>query len=72
MEERSSEAEIKEVSDCINGLCKNSKSRSSAVRSAVRDVLGVLAPALVASPDPRIKALGLGLGILRETVYKKR
>lgn len=64
--------DIKEIQDCVNGLCQNAKSKSSVVRNVVRGILGILAPMLVKSPDPRIKALGLAMGVLRETVYKKR
>lgn len=64
--------EEQDLQACLDGLCKNSRSRSPAVRAAVRDVLGVLSPVLIASPDARIKALGFGLSFLREIVYKKR
>ena len=72
MAEVDDKGEVQELQECVNGLCSSSKSRSNGVRGAVRNVLGILSPILVRSPDPRIKALGLAMGVLRETVYKKR
>ena len=66
------EKDVKEFEACVNGLCENSKSRSASVRGAVRGVLGTISPLLVRSPDPRVKALGLAMGVISRVIYKKR
>lgn len=50
-----------DIQECVNGVCKIAKRSNGQVKSAVRTIINLIAPLLVASTEPRIMALGLAL-----------
>lgn len=51
----------KELCDCMSELAKAFKGHNPPIKGPLRAVIGAIAPILIASADPRVKALGLGL-----------
>lgn len=66
------EADDKELHDAI-GIChdKSHNGRGNGKKAAVQ-VIEALSPILIASPDPRIKALGLALAVGSQLFLGKR
>lgn len=51
----------KELCDCMDGFAKAFKAGNPPIKGPLRTIVGLLVPVLVASADPRVKALGLAL-----------
>ena len=56
-----------ELMDCMGELAKAFKSGNPPIKGPLRAIIAAIAPILVASPDARVKALGLGLQALSLT-----
>lgn len=56
-----------ELCDCMGSLAKAFKPGNPPIKGPLRAIISAIAPILVASPDPRVKALGLGLQALAMT-----
>lgn len=50
-----------ELTLCVNAFTKAFKRKNPPIKGPLRALVAVLAPVLIGSPDPRIKALGLAL-----------
>lgn len=53
--------EDKELCDCMSAFAVAFKPGNPPIKGPLRALVSVLTPILVASPDPRVKALGLAL-----------
>ena len=65
VEDKDLEEAVSIASDAVTNGSKNG-------RAVAGRVLGVLTPILLRSPDPRIKALGIALGIAGLVIRKKK
>ena len=61
------EHEDQELCDCMGSLAKAFRPGNPPIKAPLRVILTAITPILLASPDPRVKALGLGLQALKVT-----
>lgn len=59
--------EDQELSDCIGELAKAFKPTNPPIKGPLRAIISAITPILLASADPRVKALALGLQALSLT-----
>lgn len=64
--------EDKDLEEALGIATDASTNGSKNGREAAKRVLAVLIPILLRSPDPRIKALGIALGIGSQVFLKKQ
>lgn len=53
-----------ELCDCMSNIAKAFKPGNPPIKGPLRTIVNAITPILLASPDPRVKALGLGLQAL--------
>ncbi|KKL81199.1 hypothetical protein LCGC14_1997120, partial [marine sediment metagenome] len=55
------EAPDEDICRCVNAFSTAFKRGNPPLKKGIKTLIGLLAPVLIGSPDPRIKALGLAL-----------
>lgn len=61
-----------ELCDCMEHLAVAFKSGNPPIKAPLRAIIASLVPILLASPDPRVKALALGLQALSTTFLQAK